>query len=94
MLSSGGMTKRLDRLYESLRSRRPTPLTAAAPGRLTRRGKTVIDKAVETHARNEEGLLASLTPADRRALDWLSRKLLAGLERPETPASVQSPRGL
>ena len=96
MLSSGGMTKRLDRLEEAgLVERRPDAADRRGTlVRLTRRGKTVIDKAVETHARNEERLLASLTEADRRALDGLLRKLLTGLERPETPASVQSPRGL
>jgi DNA-binding MarR family transcriptional regulator len=96
MLSSGGMTKRLDRLDEAgLVQRRPDPADRRGTlVRLTRRGRAVIDKAVETHARNEERLLASLTQADRRALDGLLRKLLAGLERPETPASVQSPRGL
>ena len=50
--------------------------------RLTRRGRTTIDKAVETHAMNEEALLRSLTATDRRTLDDLLQKLLAALERP------------
>lgn len=89
MLSSGGMTKRLDRLDEAgLVERRPDPTDRRGTlVRLTRRGKAVIDKAVETHALNEERLLDSLTPADRRALDDLLRKLLAGLERPESGSS-------
>ncbi len=96
MLSSGGMTKRLDRLDEAgLVERRPDPADRRGTlVRLTRRGKTLIDKAVVTHSRNEERLLASLSPADRRALDGLLRKLLAGLEQPEALTSVQSPRGL
>jgi DNA-binding MarR family transcriptional regulator len=96
MLSSGGMTKRLDRMDEAgLVERRPDPADRRGTlVRLTRRGRAVIDKAVETHARNEERLLASLTRADRRDLDDLLRKLLAGLDRPESPASVQSRRGL
>jgi DNA-binding MarR family transcriptional regulator len=86
LLSSGGMTKRLDRLDEAgLVKRRPDPADRRGTlVRLTRRGKTIIDKAVETHARNEDGLLGSLTRTDRRALDDLLRKLLAGLERPES----------
>lgn len=84
LLSSGGMTKRLDRLDEAgLVERRPDRSDRRGTlVRLTRRGKAIIDRAVETHARNEDRLLRSLTPADRRALDDLLRKLLAGLERP------------
>jgi DNA-binding MarR family transcriptional regulator len=85
MLSSGGMTKRLDRLDEAgLVERRPDPTDRRGTlVRLTRRGRAIIDKAIETHARNEEHLIRSLTAADRRALDDLLRKFLAGLERPE-----------
>jgi DNA-binding MarR family transcriptional regulator len=82
MLSSGGTTKRLDRLVEAgLVERRPDP--ADRRGilvKLTTRGKAVIDKAVEAHVANEERLLGSLGPADRRALDDLLRTLLADLE--------------
>ncbi len=92
LLSSGGMTKRLDRLDEAgLVRRRPDPADRRGTlVRLTRRGKAIIDTALETHVRNEERLLRSLTPADRRALDGLLRKLLAGLERPE-PSSRPAP---
>ena len=82
MLSSGGMTKRIDRLAETgLVERRPDP--ADRRGilvKLTPRGKTVVDRAVEAHVANEERLLGSLNPADRRALDDLLRRLLADLE--------------
>jgi DNA-binding MarR family transcriptional regulator len=85
MLSSGGMTKRLERLVESgLVERRPDPTDRRGTlVSLTRKGKAVIDKAVETHFANEERLLHSLKPADRRALDNLLRTLLSDLERPE-----------
>src|SRR6266536_2793684 len=71
MLSSGGMTKRLDRLVEAgLVERRPDPTDRRGTlVRLTRKGKMVIDKAVEAHVANEERLLRSLKPADRRTLD-------------------------
>lgn len=83
MLTSGGMTKRLDRLDEAgLIERRPDPSDRRGTLiHLTRRGKATIDKAVETHARNEDALLRSLTAADRSALDDLLRKFLASLER-------------
>jgi DNA-binding MarR family transcriptional regulator len=91
LLSSGGMTKRLDRLVEAgLIKRRPDPSDRRGTLiRLTALGKATIDDAVETHARNEEALLRTLTAADRRALDALLRKLLAGIEQ-ATSASTAS----
>jgi DNA-binding MarR family transcriptional regulator len=82
MLSSGGVTKRLDRLVEAgLVERRPDPSDRRGTlVRLTPRGKATIDKAIETHVANEDNLLRALTAADRRALDELLRRLLASLE--------------
>ena len=83
MLSSGGMTKRLDRMVEAgLVERRPDPgdRRGTLVG-LTRRGKTVIDKAVDAHLSNEERLLRSLSAAERRNLDELLRTLLGDLEQ-------------
>lgn len=82
MLSSGGMTKRVDRLVEAgLVERRPDPSDRRGTlVRLTRRGKAAIDKALGAHVANEERLLHSLTRAERRTLDDLLRRLLAGLE--------------
>ncbi len=83
MLSSGGMTKRLDRMVEAgLVERRPDPgdRRGTLVG-LTRRGKTVIDKAVDAHLSNEERLLRSLSSAERRNLDELLRTLLGDLEQ-------------
>jgi DNA-binding MarR family transcriptional regulator len=84
MLSSGGITKRLDRLVEAgLVERRPDPGDRRGTlVRLTRKGKGVIDKAVAAHVQNEELLLRSLAPRERRALDALLRSLLSGLEQP------------
>jgi DNA-binding MarR family transcriptional regulator len=83
MLSSGGMTKRLDRLAEAgLVQRRPDPADRRGTlVRLTRRGKATIDKAFETHVENEERLLEALSLEDRRTLDELLRRLLASLEQ-------------
>jgi DNA-binding MarR family transcriptional regulator len=82
MLSSGGMTKRLDRLVEAgLVERRPDPDDRRGTRvRLTRRGKAVLDRALESHLRNEERAFGSLKRADRRELDRLLRRLLADLE--------------
>ena len=82
MLSSGGMTKRLDRLAGAgLVERRLDPDDRRGTLiRLTRRGKSTIDKAIEAHLANEDDLLRSLSPAQRRSLDELLRKFLADLE--------------
>jgi DNA-binding MarR family transcriptional regulator len=85
LLSSSGMTKRLDRMEEAgLIERRPDPNDRRGTlVRLTRRGKNVIDRAVETHVRNEERLLGVLTAAERRTLDRLLKRLLIELEGAE-----------
>jgi len=83
LLSSGGMTKRLDRLAGAgLVARRPDPSdrrgTLVA---LTAKGKAVVDEAVVTHLSNEERILRSLSPTQRLALDDLLRVLLTDLEQ-------------
>jgi DNA-binding MarR family transcriptional regulator len=85
LLSSSGMTKRLDRMQEAeLIERRSDPNDRRGTlVRLTRRGKNVIDRAVETHVGNEERLLGGLTAAERRTLDRLLKSLLIELERAE-----------
>jgi DNA-binding MarR family transcriptional regulator len=82
MLSSGGMTKRIDRLVEAgLVQRRADPGDRRATlVRLTPRGKRTADAALETHLAGEERLLAALSQAERRTLDELLRKLLAALD--------------
>jgi DNA-binding MarR family transcriptional regulator len=85
MVSSGGMTKRLDRLAQAgLVERKLDPTDRRGTLiKLTRRGKATIDKAIEAHLTNEEQLLRSLTSAQRRTLDDLLRTLLADLESRE-----------
>jgi DNA-binding MarR family transcriptional regulator len=82
MLSSGGMTKRLDRMVEAgLLERSPDPADRRGTRvRLKERGKAAIDRAVETHVANEERLVGPLTAAERRGLDRALRKLLNELE--------------
>jgi DNA-binding MarR family transcriptional regulator len=83
LLSSGGMTKRIDRLeHEGLVERRPDPADRRGTLiRLTARGEALIDDALEAHVANEEELLCGLSAAERSRLDALLRKLLADLER-------------
>ena len=83
LLSSSGMTKRLDRLEAAgLVGRRPDPNDRRGTlVRLTRRGKSVIDRALRTHVGNEEHLLGGLSAAERRSIDRILRKLLIQLER-------------
>jgi DNA-binding MarR family transcriptional regulator len=85
MLSSGGVTKRLDRLVEAgLVERRPDPGDRRGSlVRLTRRGRATVDRALPAHVENEVRLLRALSTPERRALDTLLRKLLASLEAPE-----------
>jgi DNA-binding MarR family transcriptional regulator len=82
MVSSGGMTKRLDRLAEAgLVERRPDPEDRRGVRvRLTRQGLRIVNQAVEAHVERERELLAALTPRERDQLDELLRKLLAGIE--------------
>lgn len=48
--------------------------------KLTGRGKATIDRTIEAHLANEEELLNSISPSQRRTLGELLRKLLADLE--------------
>ncbi len=80
MVTSGGMSKRIDRLeHGGLVSRR----ASSSDGRsrvvaLTPEGVARIDAAVTEHFANERRLLDELSPADARALEriltgWLGR---------------------
>ena len=83
MLSSGGMTKRLDRLVDAgLVERTPDPNDRR--GTLVRLtgGKATIDTLLPAHLAYEQRLLASLNPVQQRTLDELLRLLLADLEQP------------
>jgi DNA-binding MarR family transcriptional regulator len=95
ILSSGAMTKRLDRLEEMrLVERQPDPNDRR--GRLvvlTDRGRELVDAAVADHLANEQTLLGALDAKERKQLANLLRKLLLSPPfreldpAPETPAS-------
>lgn len=79
MVTSGAMTKRVDRLEEAgLVTRR----VSQADGRgrviaLTAAGRERIDRAFEAHVANEHRLLATLDPADRAAIEPILTRWLA-----------------
>jgi DNA-binding MarR family transcriptional regulator len=91
MRSSGAMTNRLHRLERAgLIERSPHPGDGRGRlVRLTARGRKLVDEIAPIHLENEERLIASLTDADRSALEDLLRRLTRSLEetRPTPPQS-------
>ncbi|MFF1572380.1 MarR family winged helix-turn-helix transcriptional regulator [Leifsonia sp. NPDC058292] len=82
MITTGGMTKRIDRLQKAgLVTRR----VDSDDGRsrvvaLTDRGRETIDEAFAAHMRNERRLLDALDPADARRLEGILTRWLAEFE--------------
>ncbi len=80
MMSSGGMTNRIDRLQQAgWVERRPNP----EDGRgtlvaLTKAGFALIDKAVSAHVENQRAVLSVLSDAEQRQLAKLLAKLIDG----------------
>jgi DNA-binding MarR family transcriptional regulator len=92
MVTSGAVTKRVDRLERSgLVTRRVSESDARARLiRLTDTGRRLVDDAVVDHVANEKRLIGSLTAAERRTLADLLRKLGESIEEagpPELPAT-------
>ena len=81
MISSGGMTNRIDRLESAgLIERRPDPNDRRGKQiALTAAGKRVIDETITRHVANEQRLLSVLTTAEQEELNALLKKLIAGL---------------
>jgi DNA-binding MarR family transcriptional regulator len=83
MVTTGGMTKRLDRLESSgLIRREPDPRDRRGKLiALTDEGRALVDDAVEGHFRNEARLLAELPAAKRDQLTGLLRDVLLLFDR-------------
>ncbi|HEX6116383.1 MAG TPA: MarR family transcriptional regulator [Solirubrobacterales bacterium] len=81
LVSSGTLTNRLDRLEsKGLVERHPNPDDRrSVEVALTEPGRRLADEAVTAHVENERRMLAALSPPERKALDELTSKLLAGL---------------
>jgi len=80
MITTGGMSKRIDRLEQAgLVSRRTSDTDGRGRVvRLTDRGRATIDAAFTAHMANERRLVDELSPADAAALEriltlWLAR---------------------
>ena len=81
MLSSGGMTNRIDRLETAgliERQKHPTDRRGVLV-ELTSQGKELIDKLVLLHVANEQRMLAPLTAREQTQLGQLLAKLLQGM---------------
>ncbi|GAA3028602.1 MarR family winged helix-turn-helix transcriptional regulator [Microbacterium dextranolyticum] len=81
MVTTGGLTKRVDRLID-----RGLVVRGESPGdgrrrliRLTDEGRRLIDEAVTAHLENEHRLIALIDPTDADALREASRRWLAAL---------------
>jgi DNA-binding MarR family transcriptional regulator len=84
MVTSGGMTKLLDRLERRELIRRDLD-PRDRRGKLialTDAGRALVDEVVGAHLANEERLLAVLGPQDRARLAGLLRRLLLSLDAP------------
>jgi DNA-binding MarR family transcriptional regulator len=81
MMSSGGMTARVDRLENAglvERRKHPTDRRGALVA-LTPKGRALVDTAVTAHVANERDVLSVLTRAEQKQLDGLLAKLIGGL---------------
>lgn len=81
MISSGGMTNRLDRLEKAeLIERQPNPedrrgvLVA-----LTAKGIALVDKVIPAHLENEKSALTALSPTEQALFNDMLKKLIAHL---------------
>jgi DNA-binding MarR family transcriptional regulator len=86
MLSSGGMTNRIDRLETAgliERQKHPTDRRGVLVA-LTSEGKELIDKLVLLHVANEQRMLAALTAREQTQLGQLLAKLLQGMAQAKT----------
>ncbi len=82
MLSSAGITSRLDRLERrGYVKRKPDPDDRRGVlVELTDTGRKVLDEAVTANSSREKELLANLTKQEQKELAGLLKKLLGGLE--------------
>ena len=91
MVSSGGMTNRLDRLEKAgLVARQPDPNDRRGSlVRLTQEGLDLVDEVVTEHVTNEQRLLSALKDTEQAELAEQLRKLLLSLESPKHRPSVR-----
>ena len=92
MISSGGMTNRLDRLErEGLIERRPHPSDRRGSlVALTPKGLALIDEAIVAHLDNERAIVGALTAVEQDELYRLLAKLLESAKAPTLSASART----
>lgn len=81
MLSTGGMTKRLDQMEAAglvVRAPDPRDRRGLLIG-LTAKGRRSVDRALESHLANEERLLDGLSASERLRLESLLRRFEASI---------------
>ncbi len=83
MISSGGMTSRLDRLEKAgLIMRAPNPEDRRGTlVSLTEEGMALMERMIPRHVENEARMLAALSREEQQALSKLLGKLLEGLAK-------------
>src|SRR5512132_1135776 len=88
LISTAGMTNRLDRLEQAgLVRRLPDPEDRRGVlVELTGEGRELVDSAVDAHRGLSRRLLGGLEAREREELDALLRQLLGPLDRGESPA--------
>jgi DNA-binding MarR family transcriptional regulator len=82
VLTSGAMTNRLDVLERAgLVQRQPDPNDRRGTLiELTKKGKTLLDRAIEDHLQGEAQMMAHLSRDEQRQLAGLLKKLLSAME--------------
>jgi DNA-binding MarR family transcriptional regulator len=91
LISTAGMTNRLDRLEAAgLVRRLPDPGDRRGIlVELTEEGRELVDAAVDAHRGLSKRLLGGLEAREREELDQLLRKLLGPLDQPEAAAPAR-----
>ena len=81
LITTGGMTSRLDRLENAGLVERHADLSdrRALVIRLTDQGRELVDQILESNLERQDYLLAALDPDERTALAHLLRRLLVNL---------------
>ena len=87
VLTSGAMTHRLDALERAQMVERlpdPEDRRGTLIG-LTKKGRAVIDRAMDAHLAGEAAMAAHLSNSEQKALAKLLKKLLVGMESEDEP---------
>jgi DNA-binding MarR family transcriptional regulator len=85
MVTTGAMTKRIDRLERAglVTRRRAADDQRGRIVALTRPGRELIDQAFTDHMRNERRLLDLLSPSEAESLEALLTTWLSRMENPQ-----------